>query len=241
MERSDPASAVPSASPRWGLGDFAGGLAGSYVAVFALQPLVLAITDQSGVSDTKQWPLTTVALLQLPFYGVMAGVAIWAASRKGRGPVDDFGLQWEAADIPRGLTLGVVVQLSLFALYAPLFWLTSLDQHDLDKPARELADKATGAGVLLLVLIVVIAAPIVEEIFFRGLLLGALRRRWGTTIAVVGSAAVFALTHFELLQLPALFAFGLLAGALYVRTGRLGPSIVAHFAFNATAVLMLVR
>jgi membrane protease YdiL (CAAX protease family) len=37
-----------------------------------------------------------------------------------------------------------------------------------------------------------------------------------------------------------LFVFGLVAAVLYVRTGRLGPGIVAHLAFNATAVYALL-
>jgi membrane protease YdiL (CAAX protease family) len=147
-------------------------------------------------------------------------------------------MRW--VDVPLGVVVGIGVQLSVALLYVPLFWVTDIDRRDLDKPARELSDKAHGAGVLLLVLIVVIAAPIVEEIFFRGLLLRALERRIGTPLAVVVSSAMFAATHFQVLQLPALFVFGLVAAVLYVRTGRLGPGIVAHLAFNATAVYALL-
>ena len=57
---------------------------------------------------------------------------------------------------------------------------------------------------MLLVLIVVIAAPIVEELFYRGLLLRALERRVGNGWAVVWCGLIFGASHFELLQLPAL-------------------------------------
>ncbi len=85
------------------------------------------------------------------------------------------------------------------------------------------------------------AAPIVEELFFRGLVLRSLERRFGTVWAVVGSSAIFAATHFEPLQFIALFVFGLVAALLAVRTGRLGPSMFAHLAFNATTVVILLR
>ena len=241
MEGPDPTSATTVPPPvRWGLGDFAIGWLGAHVAAFVFAPLVLAVTGQRGASDSADWPLATVALLQVPFYGAMVGAALWATSRKGSGPVTDLGLRARWADVPLGLVIGFVVQLFVGLLYLPLFWWTDLDSSDLDKPARELADKAHGAGVLLLILVVVIAAPIVEEIFFRGLLLRALERRVGTPVAVVLSAAVFAVTHFQLLQLPALFVFGLVAGHLAVRSGRLGPGIIAHLAFNATAVYALL-
>jgi membrane protease YdiL (CAAX protease family) len=51
---------------------------------------------------------------------------------------------------------------------------------------------------------------------------------------------VFGVTHFQLLQFPALVAFGAVLGFLALRTGRLGPSIVAHMAFNAVTVTALV-
>lgn len=241
MEVPDLSSATTTPPPvRWGLGDFAIGLLAAYVATIVFQPLVLAVTGQSDVSDSADWPLGTIALLQVPFYGAMVGTAVWATSRKGRGPVTDLGVRARWVDIPLGIVVGIVVQLSIVLLYVPLFWWTDIDRNDIDKPARELSDKAHGAGVLLLILIVVIAAPIVEEIFFRGLLLRALERRVGTPLAVVLSAAVFGATHFQALQFPALFVFGLVAGALFVRTGRLGPGIVAHLAFNATAVYALL-
>ena len=93
---------------------------------------------------------------------------------------------------------------------------------------------------LLLVLIVVIGAPLVEELFFRGLFLRALQKRglpdWA---AVVGSAAVFGAVHFQLLQFVGLFAIGLVLAVMAVRTGRLGMSIATHMAFNATSVVVL--
>ncbi|MDQ1494218.1 MAG: protease family protein, partial [Actinomycetota bacterium] len=101
-------------------------------------------------------------------------------------------------------------------------------------------DKAHGAGVVLLILVVAVAAPIVEEIFFRGLVLRSLERRMSRGWAIVVSSAVFGAAHFEPLQFPALFLFGLVAAILATRTGRLGPGIWAHVAFNAVAVAGLL-
>jgi hypothetical protein len=122
----------------------------------------------------------------------------------------------------------------------PVLQLLGKDSDDLEKPARELADKAHGPGVLLLVLVVVVGAPLIEELFFRGLTLRSVTRRFGAPAGVVGSAVLFGLTHFEPLQLPALVVFGLLAAFLARRSGRLGPAIWAHVAFNLTAVIQLL-
>ena len=60
-------------------------------------------------------------------------------------------------------------------------------------------------------------------------------------LAVAIGTAVFAAAHFEPLQFPALFVFGLVAAVLATRTGRLGPGIWAHLAFNGFAVYSLLQ
>jgi membrane protease YdiL (CAAX protease family) len=57
---------------------------------------------------------------------------------------------------------------------------------------------------------------------------------------VVISSAVFGAIHFQIYDLPALFGFGVVAALLTVRTGRLGPAVWAHVAFNLTAVVSLL-
>ena len=202
---------------------------------------MLALTGQTGVSDSHKWPLSTAALLQIPLYGVMLGGALVLTKRKGNGPVHDLGLRAAARDVPLGLGCGVVLQGLGNAIYVPIYWLTDVTSNDVDKTSRDLADKAHGAGVVLFLLVVVIAAPIVEEIFFRGFLLRALEPRVGTSWAVVLSSAVFALSHFDAWEFPALFLFGFGAALLAVRTGRLAPGVVAHLAFNSVAAVFLLR
>jgi membrane protease YdiL (CAAX protease family) len=147
-----------------------------------------------------------------------------------------------ARDIPSGFALGVVLQaVAVPLLYAPLFWLwKSLDNDDVSHNARQLTDAAHGLGLVVLVLVLVVGAPIVEEIFFRGLVMRSLARRIGAAWAVPVQALVFAGAHLEGIEFPALLLFGLVAGVLARRTGRLGPSIAAHMGFNAFTVFALV-
>ena len=74
---------------------------------------------------------------------------------------------------------------------------------------------------------------------------GTLREGFVRTLAgigsfpVVASSAVFALLHLG--QGPApipLFLFSLMLGYLYRQTGRITPSVVAHFALNGTTILL---
>jgi membrane protease YdiL (CAAX protease family) len=114
-------------------------------------------------------------------------------------------------------------------------------RHRLEAPARTDTSAVHGGWqITVLVLFLAVGAPLVEELFFRGLLLRSLTRWLGPVAGIVGSALVFGLAHFELLQLPALILFGLILGTFAYRTGRLGPGIVAHAAFNAVTVLTIV-
>ena len=85
-----------------------------------------------------------------------------------------------------------------------------------------------------------VGAPVIEELFFRGLLLRALKARIGSVGAVIASGVLFGLAHFEPLQLPVLALFGVVLGMVALRTGRLGPGICAHAAFNSLAVYSLL-
>ncbi|MGI8662926.1 MAG: CPBP family intramembrane glutamic endopeptidase [Acidimicrobiales bacterium] len=226
---------------RWGLGDACIGFAAAYVLVALLTPVIYALTGQDLGTKAHDLPLSTRALTQVPFYGGMLGWALGASIRKGHGPERDYRLRFSWVDLPLGLAAGVAAQIAGNLLLQPILWLSHYTQDDIERPARELADRAHGAaGVVLLVVVVAIAAPLVEEIFFRGLLLRSLERRTGSRWAIGLSSLVFAATHFEPLQLPALFLFGLVAALLVHRTGRLGTAMCAHLAFNGLAIISLL-
>ena len=82
-------------------------------------------------------------------------------------------------------------------------------------------------------------APVVEELYFRGLVLPAIGLNW---IGIVCSAVIFSALHlvtaFHPLIATSTFVVGITLGLLAVRTGRLGASIAAHVAYNASLIAM---
>ncbi len=227
---------------RWGLGDvlagFALGLVGSQVAL----SIVLSATHRTA-NQVDQLPLSLVSVAQLGLWAGLLGVPVYATVRKGNGLVRDLGLTARFGDLWTGGSIGVVVQiLVLPLLYWPILHLLGKHPSDLGGPARDLTNRATGhLGVVLLVLIVGVGAPIIEEIFYRGLCQQALLKRGVSPPVAIGiTAVVFGLSHGELLQLPALVLFGVILGYLAHRSGRLGPGIAAHVAFNMVTVIALL-
>jgi uncharacterized protein len=242
---TEAASAVADGTTRarrWGLGDvvlgFTIGLTGSQIVLGA----ILAITDRS-TEQVDELPLSLVAVAQLGLWVGLLGAPLVATRLKGNGLVADLHVRARLADAWRGGGIGVALQLVVLPLlYWPLLELLDKGVSDLEGPAREMTDRADGPlGVVLLVLIVGIGAPIVEEIFYRGLFQGALLKRGLPPAAAIAiNATVFGLSHGQLLQLPALIVFGAAAGILAHRSGRLGPAIAAHIAFNMVTVVSLL-
>ena len=229
-------------APRWGIADVVVAFLFAQVASligFAVFAAVKGVPAGDLSSDTLT--IGELALLQIPLWMGLLGVPLLSTRFRGNGPVVDLGWWMKWRDVPLGIAIGVVCQFVLVPLVTlPVFWLTDADGSALEAPARELTDKASsGVGWLTLVLVVVVAAPLAEEVFFRGMLQRTLARSWPIWPAMIVTSLVFAGSHFELLQFPALAAFGLVLSYCAHRTGRLGLDTWAHVGFNATTVLIL--
>ncbi len=123
------------------------------------------------------------------------------------------------------------------------------DQFDLSDHWTEWFDSDLVWGspgiVALTILQYVVLAPTFEELVFRGLLFGTLRRkfRWGT--AAVISSAIFAIAHgYGLLGFAGVFWSGVIWAWAYEKTGSLLPGMLAHAVNNlmvCLSVLLLLR
>ena len=235
----EPAVPPDDATVRWGMGD---AVLGQVLTVVVPTLVAVGVLVASGRDDLDDIPLWATALLQTPLWAGLLGAPLWATMLKGRRSLAaDFGLRTTPFDVPLGLVVGFGSQIVLLLLLSLVYHLLGIDLDRVGETAEELTEGATSAtGVVLLVLIVGFAAPVFEELFYRGLWLRAIERRAGPVVAVIGSSLLFGIVHFEPYDLPALVGFGAVAAVLTIRTGRLGPAIWAHVAFNLTAVVGLL-
>jgi membrane protease YdiL (CAAX protease family) len=87
----------------------------------------------------------------------------------------------------------------------------------------------------------VLLAPVFEELAFRGLLFGVLRRRFQWMPAACISAGIFALAHgYGLIGFLSVFWSGLLWAWIYERTGSLLPGMIAHAVNNLLVCLSVI-
>ena len=177
--------------------------------------------------------------------GVAAGwvvflAALWFVSRSfGTGdPAADLGARFRPIDLV-GIPAGVALQLLVLPLlYWPLrqLWPDAFDADEVEERARELVDKADGVWIWVLAAVVVIGAPIVEELVYRGLLQRSIGKALGPWLALVTVSMLFAVIHFSPVEIPGLFVAGLAFGLGVTLTGRIGPGMVTHLAFNAAGM-----
>ena len=92
------------------------------------------------------------------------------------------------------------------------------------------------AFILYLIAMTILPA-VLEEFFFRGVLMTAFRR-FGDTAALFISALLFALAHANLLQSISAFVMGLVLGYFVMRSGSIWTGVLIHFANNLLSVLV---
>ena len=81
--------------------------------------------------------------------------------------------------------------------------------------------------------------PVAEEIFFRGFMYPAVKKKIGIFWAMICISAIFAFLHAHLVGFLPIMALGMLLVYLYEKTGSLVPSITVHIMHNVAMVVLV--
>lgn len=208
------------------------------VAQFGFVGIGAAVLRALGVAPQGETTLSDLpdALLLLVAY-VLFGIVIWLVARQFGNPRDVLALRRTPLLQGIGLAIGgLIIGVAAAALLEPLFHGSSSQRISTGDITTITAGIAFGISAIT----IVVGAAITEELYFRGLLYGQLDARFGVASAVVGSAGVFGLAHFEPNAFPALFALGLVLGLVRMRSSTLWPGMAIHGANNIIAVVGLL-
>jgi len=204
---------------------------GSQIARLSTQPVPPAWVEVTGL----------VGL----WLGFIGAIVLTSRARGTGSIIRDMGLKVRPWDVLVGPLIGLGGQLVLLpVLYLPLEHVVPhLDQR-LKEPAQHLTGGFPGSDLAVIAVLTVVVVPVIEETFFRGLVLRALLRVFkgagpvvGVALAAIADGVIFGLAHFELLELLGLSAFGAVLALMAYKFRRLGPGIFAHGMFNLLAVL----
>ena len=217
----------------WGLAWVLGGL------VFGAIALAATGADLGDDATLTVPQLTAAAVVSWATFAVALFVV---GNRYGTGdPLADYRVAFRPVDA-LAIPAGVATQLVLVpALYWPLrqVWPDTFSSEQLEERARELVEGVTGGMAVLLVVVVAIGAPLFEELVYRGLLQRSLAATLGPWPGLIAASVWFGVIHLAPVELPGLVLAGFVFGLGLHLTGRLGPAMLAHVAFNATGLAMV--
>jgi len=168
---------------------------------------------------------------------VMLGLVALDARKAGRArAVLLVGPEWDRSIILTMLVGLAVAQipLGILALQGATVW-QSGPSSNLEVGRALIASMAGPSGIALLIATVVVA-PIVEEVLYRGYLLGTLVDRGWRVVAVLISALLFVTLHFEPTNLVASLCLGVGTGLCAVQSRSIVPGLIVHIASNAFGI-----
>lgn len=215
-----------------GLGGFVGGVVAAIVLLIA--------ANAAGLPD--------VALLIASMAGLWSGLlgaCVVVSRRFGTGSLrEDFGLHPRWRDLWQGLLASVAARV-LGVVFVIPFVLLDPERVNPQPGLLDHLDRDLFT-IVMVACVAIIGAPIVEELFFRGLLQRSLTARMGGPAAIGVQAFLFALVHLtpaagidNLLVLAVIFPAGVVFGLAARRRG-LGTSMAAHALFNVVAVVVSI-
>lgn len=223
---------VPMVAGVWGLVVLVALLVG-------LRPVVSALLR-------TDWPVVVlVALSVIGVYAPMLAYCWYASRRWGTGSwSSDYGWQFRPIDLAWGLAAFVGAIAAQFAASVLIVLLDLPFGSNTDGIVTVREDRAV---YLTLAAAAVVVAPIVEELFFRGLVARALRSRLGAVASVGAQGVLFGAYHVDpylgagnVGLVVALSLVGVVWGVVAWWVRRLAPTVLGHALMNAMVFLVLL-
>lgn len=91
------------------------------------------------------------------------------------------------------------------------------------------------------ILTIAVAGPVLEELLFRGAVEKLLLQQYAPANAILFSALIFGVFHFNPAQIVPAFLMGLMLGWMYYKTASLIPCIVVHILNNSLSVYLMIN
>lgn len=131
-----------------------------------------------------------------------------------------------------GLSLNVVFEILLSLLSQLDVFSGFFDTYD------QLADAIFSGSFILSLISVGIIGPIFEELLFRGLVFGELRKISTVKLAIVIQAVLFGVYHMNVVQGSYAFLIGLILGYVCYRSSSIVAPTIIHITINSSTVLL---
>jgi membrane protease YdiL (CAAX protease family) len=189
--------------------------------------------------------LSALGCSEAGLWSGLVATCAWSSHRYATGHlIADYRLHFRKVDGAIGFGSALVARCLSVAVLVPFVHLLARAGN----PDKAIFDLSTlgSAGWIVLAVVTCIGAPLIEELFFRGLLQGQLVERFGPGWAIAMTSILFGAAHIAndpgaagLLLALSVGASGIVLGVVRHLTGRLGASIATHAWFNTGALVVL--
>ena len=197
---------------------------------------IVILTLQAGISAGFAQEYGTV--ISYPLMFIPAMLYAWSKSRKAKAEgYPKINVDNVETCIPGGLLMIMTVSAATIAaafLVEPL----GLLLPPMPQWLKEMMEKMLDAPLWVTLISVSVFAPFFEEWLCRGVIMRGMLHSMHPSMAIIISAAFFAVIHMNPWQALPAFCLGVLFGFVYYRTGSLKLTMVMHCVNNSLAVII---
>jgi membrane protease YdiL (CAAX protease family) len=232
---------LPPVNPPWGIVD-----ALTVLIIINILAFIFKIFGQGWLGffvgflpggETKLNQLLVSSLIQTFLFLFFIGVYILGkhkASLRYLGLVRTKFGHW----LKVGLVNGVILFFAVMFMGAIISFLSPVEIKP--QPIAEVIMTAGSKWEMVVPFIVAsLFAPISEELYFRGFLYPALRRKIGVVGGILVTSLIFGSLHFDFIRMIPLAFGGIWLNWLYEKSGSIYTSIVAHSVWNGIMTLLI--
>jgi uncharacterized protein len=135
-------------------------------------------------------------------------------------------LKWKHSKVPGStIVVALIMTVALGVIIDPITELIPMPES-----IKKMFEALMQPNVFSFITIVIMA-PLLEEAFFRGVILEGFLRNYSPWKAIIWSSMIFGAAHMNPWQTISASLVGVLIGWIYVKTNSLIPGIILHF-FN---------
>ncbi len=229
----------PGEQPRWGLIHVL--LIPLFVMGLQLLYITLGIDLFSYLVRTAGLPPTRVSefvleyLLYFLYFATGIGLVLLATSSR----LERVGFIRQ--DLGLTMRWGVGGGLVLFAMVLAAGLIIQLLEPSLPpQPFEEVLRQVVTRNELLLMLLVgSVLAPLVEEVYFRGMVYPVLRQYLGMTWGMIVSGILFGMMHWDLWRTVPLALGGIILAYIYERSRTIYAPWIAHGVWNGVMAVIV--
>ncbi len=180
-------------------------------------------------------------ILSTFFIDMTAGaVILYFITVKYREKLSSLGITF--TDFYRNVLSGITAYIFILPILMVILVLSMLflDKIGYKAPPQPIFDmffeEKRSSVIIFLTVFISVLGPIIEEIFFRGFLYSAVKKRFGVFAGVLLSGALFSMLHANITGFLSIMILGVLMAFLYEATGSLVTSISVHILHNSIIV-----